>query len=85
MFWIVMVLVAALILSLGCNVKQEFELETLRAENDELVDALAMLQVRTETRSTGDPRELMRQRHLAEAKAVIDSAPPPKETKCAGP
>ena len=55
MFWIVMVLVAALILSLGCNVKQEFELETLRADNDELVDALAMLQVRTETRSTARP------------------------------
>jgi hypothetical protein len=52
MIWIVILLVAALILSLGCNVKQEFELETLRMDNDELMDALAMLQVRTETRST---------------------------------
>jgi hypothetical protein len=52
MFCIVIVLVAALILSLGCNVKQEYELEVLRAENDELMDALAALQVRTETRST---------------------------------
>jgi len=51
--WIVILLVAALILSLGCNVKQEFELEVLRADNDELIDALAMLQVRTETRGSG--------------------------------
>ena len=53
MFWIVTVLVLALIVSLGCNVKQEFELEVLRADNDELIDALAMLQVRTETRGSG--------------------------------
>jgi hypothetical protein len=55
MIWIVIVLVAALILSLGCNVKQEFELEGLRADNDELMDALAALQVRTETYGTARP------------------------------
>lgn len=32
-------------------------------------------------RTFGDPREAMRQKHLQEAKAVIDSAPPPKDTK----
>jgi hypothetical protein len=53
MVWIVIVLMAALIFSLGCNVKQEYELEGLRADNDELMDALAMLQVRTETRGSG--------------------------------
>ncbi len=52
MFWIVIVLVAALIASLGCNVKQEFELEVLRAEHEELTDFLHALRVRTETRST---------------------------------
>jgi hypothetical protein len=50
--WIVMVLVVALIVSLGCNLKQEFELKVLRVDNDELIDELAMLQARTETRST---------------------------------
>jgi len=37
-------------------------------------------------RTFGDPREAMRQQHLREAKAVIDSAPPPTQDRsCAGP
>ncbi len=52
MIWIVIVLVAALIFSLGCNVKQEYDLAQVVAERDELLDALTALQQRTETRST---------------------------------
>jgi hypothetical protein len=52
MIWIVILLVAALILSLGCNVKQEWELETVWAENDELMDIVHARQVHTETRGT---------------------------------
>jgi hypothetical protein len=53
MFWIVTVLVAALILSLGCNVKQEWEIAQLTAENDELLDILDAWNRRTETRGSG--------------------------------
>ena len=50
---IIGVLAVALILSLGCNVRQEFELETLRADNADLLDALSALQSLTETYGTG--------------------------------
>jgi len=55
MFWIVIVLVAALILSLGCNVKQEYEIAQLTAEADELADALDALRVRSTTYGTARP------------------------------
>jgi len=49
---IITVLVVALVISLGCNIKQEYDLANMTAERDELLDALTALQQRTETRST---------------------------------
>jgi len=51
--WIVVVLVGALLLSLGCNVKQGWEITQLTAENDELADILDAWNRPATTRSTG--------------------------------
>lgn len=55
MIWIVILLVAALILSLGCNVKQEFQIEQLEIELDKQIEATLMLRSRTETYGTARP------------------------------
>jgi hypothetical protein len=55
MIWIVIVLVAALILSLGTIVKQEFQLEQAEMENDQLREALAIRAHRTRTSGTARP------------------------------